>query len=77
MACGSSSALSAEADEFDEKGFDWNAAVETLAETEEKVKAAAEREEKIQKLIKEAEEELQVIYRLRKEKGRDHPGTGR
>ena len=77
MASGSSSALSAEADEFDEKGFDWNAAVETLAETEEKVKAAAEREEERQKLIKEAETELKEIARLRKGKS-GHPGkTGR
>ena len=74
MASGSSSALSAEADEFDEKGFDWNAAVETLAKTEEKVKAAAEREEERQKLIKEAETELKEISRLRKG-GSGRPGT--
>ena len=36
------SSRSVEADEFDDDGFDWNAAVDTLAETEEKVKAATE-----------------------------------
>ena len=74
MAAKAASSCSFADDEFDDDGFDWDAAVETLAETEKKVKAAAEREEKIQKLIKEAEEELREIARLRKEAGSGHPG---
>ena len=69
------SSCSSADDEFDDDGFDWDAAaVETLAETEKKVKAATEREEKIHELIKEAEQELQEIARLRRVKGSGHPG---
>ena len=74
MAEEAASSSSIAVDEFDDDGFNWGATVDTIAETEKKVKAAAEREEKIQKLIKEADEELREIARLRKEAGSGHPG---
>ena len=74
MAAKAASSCSSADDEFDDDGIDWGAVVDTMAETGKKVQAAAEREEKIQKLIKEAEKELQEIARLRKEAGSGHPG---
>ena len=74
MAAKAASSCSSADDKFDDDGIDWGAVVDTMAETGKKVQAAAEREEKIQKLIKEAEQELQEIARLRRVKGSGHPG---